>query len=190
MTARNAYVKKLKEQLDQWNAELSKLEAKATKPMAGMKDAYEKQLKELRGRRNVVQQQVAAGCGQSLHRALQRPGLAEPAQCPGGDRHVRETAGHRQAAVVRMFVQHQHGRARAVPIPRHQPPAIVAGDHQMTHRRSGFQVQFHHPHALRTVARAGEGDQQSGSRWRNSSQPFEKQPSATGRENGYPKFGL
>ena len=59
MTARNAYVKKLKEQLDQWNAELSKLEAKAKQPLVGMKDAYEKQLKELRGRRNVVQQQMA-----------------------------------------------------------------------------------------------------------------------------------
>ena len=59
MTARNAYVKKLKEQLDQWNAELSKLETKAKQPLAGMKDAYENQLKELRGRRNVVQQQMA-----------------------------------------------------------------------------------------------------------------------------------
>ena len=59
MTARNAYVKKLKEQLDRWNTELSKLETKAKQPLAGMKDAYEKQLKELRVRRNVVQQQMA-----------------------------------------------------------------------------------------------------------------------------------
>jgi hypothetical protein len=59
MTARDAYVRKLKEQLDLWNAELSKLEAKAKRPLAGMKDAYEKQLKELRGRCNVVQQQMA-----------------------------------------------------------------------------------------------------------------------------------
>jgi len=59
MTARDAYVRKLREQLDRWNAELSKLEAKAKQPLAGMKEAYEKQLKELRERRNVMQQQMA-----------------------------------------------------------------------------------------------------------------------------------
>ena len=58
MTARDAYVKKLREQLDRWNAELTKLEAKAKQPLVGMKDAYEKQLKELRGRRNAMQQQM------------------------------------------------------------------------------------------------------------------------------------
>jgi hypothetical protein len=58
MTARDAYVRKLKEQIDRWNAELSKLEAKAKQPLAGMKETYERQLKELRGRRNVVQQQL------------------------------------------------------------------------------------------------------------------------------------
>jgi predicted nucleic acid-binding Zn-ribbon protein len=58
MTARDAYVRKLKEQLDHWNTELSKLETKAKQPLAGMKDSYEKHLKELRGRRNVVQQQM------------------------------------------------------------------------------------------------------------------------------------
>ena len=59
MAARDAYVRKLREQLDRWNAELSKLEAKARQPLAGMKDTYEKQLMELRGRRNVMQQQMA-----------------------------------------------------------------------------------------------------------------------------------
>jgi DNA-binding transcriptional MerR regulator len=59
MTARDAYVRKLKEQLDLWNAELAKLEAKAKKPLVGMKDTYEKQLKELRARRNSMQQQMA-----------------------------------------------------------------------------------------------------------------------------------
>lgn len=59
MTARDAYVRKLKDQLDRWNAELSKLETKARQPLTGMKDAYEKQLKELRGRRNAMQQQMA-----------------------------------------------------------------------------------------------------------------------------------
>ncbi|HXQ41098.1 MAG TPA: hypothetical protein VN821_07520 [Candidatus Udaeobacter sp.] len=59
MTARDAYMKKLKEQLDNWNSELSKLEAKARQPLAGMKDAYEKQLKELRERRGAMQQKMA-----------------------------------------------------------------------------------------------------------------------------------
>jgi len=59
MTARDAYARKLKEQLDRWNAEIAKLEAKAKQPLANMKEAYEKQLKELRGRRNVMQQQMA-----------------------------------------------------------------------------------------------------------------------------------
>jgi hypothetical protein len=59
MTARDAYVRKLKDQLDRWNAELLKLETKAKQPLVGMKDAYEKQLKELRGRRNAMQQQMA-----------------------------------------------------------------------------------------------------------------------------------
>jgi len=59
MTARDVYVKKLKEQLDRWNADISKLEAKAKQPLVGMKEAYDKQLKELRERRNLLQQQMA-----------------------------------------------------------------------------------------------------------------------------------
>jgi len=59
MTTRDAYVKRLKEQLDRWNQELSKLEAKAKQPLVGMKDAYDKQLKELRERRGAMQQHVA-----------------------------------------------------------------------------------------------------------------------------------
>ena len=59
MTARDAYVRKLKEQLDRWNAEISKLDVKAKQPLASVKDACEKQLKELRGRRNAMQQQLA-----------------------------------------------------------------------------------------------------------------------------------
>jgi len=59
MTARDVYVKKLKEQLDRWNADISKLEAKAKQPLAGMKEAYDRQLKELRERRNLLQQQMA-----------------------------------------------------------------------------------------------------------------------------------
>jgi predicted nucleic acid-binding Zn-ribbon protein len=59
MTARDTYIKKLKEQLDRWNADISKLEAKAKQPLVGMKEAYEKQLKDVRERRNALQQQMA-----------------------------------------------------------------------------------------------------------------------------------
>jgi uncharacterized coiled-coil DUF342 family protein len=58
MTTRDDYVKKLKDQLDRWNVEISKLEAKAKKPLVGAKDAYEKRLKELRAQRNEMQQKV------------------------------------------------------------------------------------------------------------------------------------
>jgi len=57
MITRDAYVKKLKEQLDRWNADISKLEAKAKQPLAGMKDAYERQLKDLHAQRNALQRQ-------------------------------------------------------------------------------------------------------------------------------------
>jgi regulator of protease activity HflC (stomatin/prohibitin superfamily) len=59
MITRDAYVKKLKDQLDRWNAEISKLEAKAKQPLAGMKDVYEKQMKELRAQRSAMQQKTA-----------------------------------------------------------------------------------------------------------------------------------
>jgi predicted nucleic acid-binding Zn-ribbon protein len=58
MISRDAYVKKLKEQIDRWNADISKFEVKARQPLAGMKEAYEKQLKELREQRNALQQQM------------------------------------------------------------------------------------------------------------------------------------
>ena len=58
MTARDDYVKKLKEQLDRWNTDISKLEARAKQPLVGMKDAYEKQLQDLRKRRDAMQQKM------------------------------------------------------------------------------------------------------------------------------------
>ena len=58
MTARDAYVKKLKEQIDRWNTEISKLEVKAKAPLIGMKDAYEKQIEELHAKRKAMQQKT------------------------------------------------------------------------------------------------------------------------------------
>ena len=58
MTARDAYVKKLKEQIDRWNAEISKFEVKAKAPLVGMKEAYDKQIRELHTQQKAMQQKV------------------------------------------------------------------------------------------------------------------------------------
>jgi hypothetical protein len=58
MMNRDEYVKKLKDQLDQWNAESKKWEAKAQGAQATMKAEYEKQLKTLHGRRDEAMYQL------------------------------------------------------------------------------------------------------------------------------------
>jgi len=55
---RDAYVKKMKEQLDQWNAEAAKWEAKAKDAQASMKAEYEKQLSVLHSRRDEAMYQL------------------------------------------------------------------------------------------------------------------------------------
>lgn len=52
MINREEYVQKLKTQLDQWNAEAAKWEAKAKTAQATMKQEYEKQLGTLNSRRD------------------------------------------------------------------------------------------------------------------------------------------
>ena len=52
MSKRDEYVGKLKAQLDQWNTEVAKWEAKAQKAQAGARVEYEKQLKEVRRQRD------------------------------------------------------------------------------------------------------------------------------------------
>jgi lipid II:glycine glycyltransferase (peptidoglycan interpeptide bridge formation enzyme) len=49
---RDEYVKQLKSQLDQWNAEAAKWEAQAKQAQAGMKAEYEKQLQQFHQRRD------------------------------------------------------------------------------------------------------------------------------------------
>jgi hypothetical protein len=49
---RDEYVQKLKTQLDQWNAEVQRWEAKARESQAHMKQEYEQQLAQLRSRRD------------------------------------------------------------------------------------------------------------------------------------------
>lgn len=58
MTDRDAYVQKLKSQLDQWNAEVSKWEAKTKGAQAHLKAEYEKQLGSVRGKRDEAMYQM------------------------------------------------------------------------------------------------------------------------------------
>jgi len=58
MMNRDAYVKKLKDQIDQWNAESKKWEAKAKEAQATMKGEYEKQLSTLHSRRDEAMYQM------------------------------------------------------------------------------------------------------------------------------------
>ncbi len=52
MMDRDEYVQKLKTQLDQWNAEAKKWEAKAQEAQSHMKAEYEKQLAAVNSRRD------------------------------------------------------------------------------------------------------------------------------------------
>jgi len=52
MAKRDEYVEKLKSQLDQWNAEVAKWEAKAKVAQAGARTEYEKQLEAFRRQRD------------------------------------------------------------------------------------------------------------------------------------------
>ena len=58
MSKRDEYVEKLKGQLDQWNAEVAKWEAKAQKAQAGARVEYDKHLNELRRRRDQALEQM------------------------------------------------------------------------------------------------------------------------------------
>ena len=55
---RDEYVQKLKTQLDQWNAEVSKWEAKAKASQAQAKAEYDKQLGNVRGKRDEAMYQM------------------------------------------------------------------------------------------------------------------------------------
>jgi hypothetical protein len=52
MSEREQYIEKVKAQLDQWNAEIDKLQAKADEAEADAKIEYEKQINELRAQRD------------------------------------------------------------------------------------------------------------------------------------------
>ena len=58
MSKRDEYVEKLKTQLDQWNVEVAKWEAKAQKAQAGARAEYEKQLNVVRHQRDQALEQM------------------------------------------------------------------------------------------------------------------------------------
>jgi hypothetical protein len=58
MSKRDQYVEKLKAQLDEWNAEAAKWEAKTRGAQADMRIEYEKQLEAFRRQRDQATQQM------------------------------------------------------------------------------------------------------------------------------------
>lgn len=60
MSERDAYVEKAKAQIEQWNAEIDKLEAKAREASADGEIAYRETLVDLRGKRDALEQRIKA----------------------------------------------------------------------------------------------------------------------------------
>lgn len=58
MAKRDDYVKNLKSQLDQWNAEVGKWETQAKAAQAGARAEYEKQLAAFRAQRDLALEQL------------------------------------------------------------------------------------------------------------------------------------
>lgn len=59
MSNRDAYVQKLKTKLDEWNATIDKLQAKADQAEAETKIAYENQLADLQAMREDVDEKIS-----------------------------------------------------------------------------------------------------------------------------------
>jgi predicted RNase H-like nuclease (RuvC/YqgF family) len=74
---RDAYVQKLKAQLDEWNADINKLEAKADQAEVRAKIEYHKRIADLRARRKEVEdnigelQQAGEGAWEDLKQGLE-----------------------------------------------------------------------------------------------------------------------
>jgi len=58
MSQRDQYIEKAKARLDQWNAEIDKLEAKADEAEADAKVRYQQQLQELRRYRDDAEKRI------------------------------------------------------------------------------------------------------------------------------------
>ena len=55
---RDAFVKKMKAKMDEWNAEIDKLEAQSRQKEADLQTDYEKRIAELKRKRQEVRQQL------------------------------------------------------------------------------------------------------------------------------------
>lgn len=60
MSERDAYVQKIKAQLDHWNAEIDKLEAKSQEASADAQIEYREQIDTLKQRRQEITEKLAA----------------------------------------------------------------------------------------------------------------------------------
>jgi uncharacterized coiled-coil DUF342 family protein len=58
MTTKEAYQQKLEAQLDEWNAEIAKLKAKADKAEAEIRIAYNQQIEDLRTKEDAMRQKL------------------------------------------------------------------------------------------------------------------------------------
>lgn len=56
---KDAYVEKLQAKMDEWNAEIKKLDAKARQAEADSKIKYEKELEDLRARRKDLEEKMS-----------------------------------------------------------------------------------------------------------------------------------
>ena len=74
METKDAYVKKLKTQIDEWSAEIDKLEAKAKKTSADANLEYESQLKALRQKYDSAKAKMAdiQGAGEASWQDLKQ----------------------------------------------------------------------------------------------------------------------
>jgi septal ring factor EnvC (AmiA/AmiB activator) len=59
MSERDAYIEKLKARLDEWNADMARLEAKARAAQADARLEYEKALKDMDEQRERVREQLS-----------------------------------------------------------------------------------------------------------------------------------
>lgn len=59
MSTRDAYVAKIKAQIDQWNAEIDKFQALARQAAADVRIDYEEQIANLKGRRAALEERLA-----------------------------------------------------------------------------------------------------------------------------------
>ncbi|MFD1511351.1 hypothetical protein [Lacimonas salitolerans] len=58
MSDRDAYIRKAKAQIEQWNAEIDKLEARAREASADGEIAYRETLQDLRGKRDALEKRM------------------------------------------------------------------------------------------------------------------------------------